>query len=454
MLSDNFRITLVGRTNVGKSTLFNRISGTRTALVFDSPGVTRDIRELAVKIFDKEAKLIDTPGMFDSIEKFTKLSDIINSKIDDVVKSSDLVILVLDGLIGISTNDKEIVNILRKRDKNTIVVINKSENKYSDTTYFEAMEFGFKQVIKISAEHGLGIDKLLDSIHGYLPDKILETGSIDCKNEKIKLSIIGKPNVGKSTIVNRILGQEKRLVADFAGLTRESAEFTFEFNGKQIQIIDTPGLRRKSRICENLERISSEFSKKAYNNCDIVVLVIDASTLEKEGQIDRYDIILAAEVIKRNKPLVIAFNKCDEMQLDKNEATLLLQHNFARSLSQLKAVPFLFISAINDYNITKMLQVVESIYSKQSKKIKTSKLNCWLSQLNKSAPLQNCSAKFKLKYMTQVGNYPLTFLIFTTKMETMRSDQKRYIINNLRQSFGLEDLVINVKFKNSDTSGV
>jgi GTP-binding protein len=416
--------------------------------VFDYPGVTRDIRELSIEIFDKEAELIDTPGMFDGIEKATKLSNIINTKINDVVKSANLIIFVLDGITGINTNDKEIASVLRKRDKNTVVVVNKSESERSSTTHFEAMELGFKQVVRVSAEHGLGIDKLLDSIYKYLPDGKQGVNQVDEK-EKIKLSIIGKPNVGKSTIVNKILGEEKRLVADFDGLTRESAEFTFEFNGKQFQIVDTPGLRRKSRICGDLEYISSGFSKKAYINCDVVVLVADASILD-EGEIDRYNLILAAEIIKNNKPLVIVFNKCDKMLLSQDKAIRTLRRNFEKSLSQLKAVPFLFISAINGYNVSEMLQLILSIYSKQKMRIKTSKLNAWLALLNDSTPLQNNSVKFKLKYVTQIESCPPTFLIFTTKKENMRSDQKRYVINSLRRSFGLEDLVIKVKFKNSN----
>lgn len=450
MLSNKFKIPLIGRTNVGKSTLFNRISRSRAALTFDRPGVTRDVKEKEIDVWGKSANLIDAPGMFDYAECDNKpaLMNAINAKLNKIIDSSDLIIFVVDGTVGVTGNDSEIARILRKSGKNVIVAINKSEKKISENAYIEAMEFGFKDTVQISAEHGLGINELFELLNQYVPEsEIVESDEENQeKPEIIKLAIIGRPNVGKSTVVNRIIREDKQLVADFAGLTRESSASDFEFENRKIQIIDTPGIRRKSRVLDILEKISVSNSRNSYKNADAVILMIDASSLEC-GEIEKQDLTLASNIIKEGKALVIAFNKYDQTPYKKEDSPEFLKRNFARSFSQLKEVPFLFTSALRGENVTKMLRAVLDAFDKQKRKIKTSELNDWLSNINQSDLLQSSSARFKLKYITQVGNLPPTFLIFVSNKANMRADHERFITNNLKQYFQLKDVAVNIIFR-------
>ncbi len=448
MLSDKFRIALIGCTNVGKSTLFNRMSGFRDALTFDRPGVTRDIKENKVDICGKQATIFDTPGMYDYSENSNnpQLMNAIKIKLSEMIKFSDLILFVVDGVSGITPNDKEIAKILRENGKNVVVAVNKSEKKAAEYSYIDAMSLGFRDVVKISAEHGIGISELYEVLNRYIPETLPKENTQVLTENVIKLAIVGRPNVGKSTIVNRITGEERQLVADFSGVTRESSSIDFAFHNRRIRIIDTPGIRRKARIKDVLEKISVANSRNAYKRADAVILVIDATTLIA-GEIEKQDLTLASDVINSGKALVIAFNKYDQTPYKKNDKPEFLRRNFSRSFAQLKDVPFLFISALNGENISKMLHTVISLYDKQAKKIKTSDLNDWLSFVNQSTVMQSNSAHFKLKYVTQIGSAPPTFLVFVANKTNMRAGHERYIINNLKSSFGLEDIAVKVIFR-------
>ncbi|MDR1391069.1 MAG: ribosome biogenesis GTPase Der [Holosporales bacterium] len=446
---DSFRILLVGKTNVGKSTLFNRLSESREALVFDRPGVTRDLREKEVYIRGKRAILTDTPGMLDyswdsAVEP--ELKNAINNNLIRGIKIADLVLFILDGSREVTPNDIEISRLLKKNGNDVVIVLNKSEKKKLKATVIDVMEFGFQDVVQVSAEHGLGIDALLDLVEKYIPHN--ESSKESCQKDlsTIKISITGRPNVGKSTLVNKIIKKEKQLTADFFGLTRESSAFDFEFMKRKLNIIDTPGIRRDSRIYDPLEKISLLNSQTSYKRADAVILMIDATSL-KIGKIEKQDLSIAANIIKEGKPLVLAFNKCDKTPYGKDDIPEFLKRNLEKSLSQLKKVPFLFVSALNDENIMKMLKMVLSVHNKQNKKIKTSDLNNWLLGISKSDLLQSASSKFKLKYITQISNSPPSFLIFVSSKNKMRVDHERFISNDLRRCFDLKDIAIKVIFR-------
>ncbi|MDO4975072.1 MAG: ribosome biogenesis GTPase Der [Alphaproteobacteria bacterium] len=451
MQLDRFNIALIGRTNVGKSTLFNRLTNSRSALSFDRPGVTRDLKEQNISINEKNVTLIDTPGMFDYNECDNKpeLINAINKKLSDVISKSNLIIFVVDGNIGFTPNDLEISRILRKSGKDIILAVNKCEKELI-STYSDVVSLGFPEIIQISAEHGSGIDELYDTLNKYIPEEY-KAENTDEQNEieVIKLAVIGRPNVGKSTIVNKLIKEEKQLVADFAGLTRESSFSDFEFNNRLIRIIDTPGIRRKSKINDVLEKISVSNSKNSYRRADVVILMIDASTLEC-GEIEKQDLALASDVVKEGKALVVAFNKYDKTPYKKNDTPEFLKRNFSKSLSQLKDVPFIFVSALNNENVIELLKLALDTFDKQKIKIKTSNLNDWLFEFNKSDTLQSGSARFKLKYITQVGVNPLSFLIFVKNKGEMRKDHQRFIENNFKQYFNILGIAINIIFKETN----
>jgi GTP-binding protein len=414
--------------------------------------VTRDARESVIDIYGKEAILIDSPGMFDYAEYNNDVSLLaaISKKLEELVDSADLILFVLDGITGITEYDRDIANFIRKTGKKVIVAINKSERKDSEYSYVSATEFGFSEVYRISAEHGIGIDVLLEAILEDMPE-LLE-GDPEPSNENdddIRLAIIGRPNVGKSTMINAILGMEKQLVADYAGLTRESAEFTFNYADRIIRLVDTAGIRRKSRVFDILEKISVSNARKSYRNADAVILMVDATTLES-GKIDKQDLGLAADILKHGKALVIAFNKVDMTPYNPDDHPQFLRRHFGSSLSQLKDVPFLFVSALNRENIEEMLNTIISIYDRQKIKIKTSDLNEWLRGVSKSGLMQGSSVRCRLKYITQVGVLPPKFLIFVTNGDNMRIDHKRFIINNFRDTFDVRETPVEIIFREVD----
>ena len=451
MQSDNlFRIALIGRTNVGKSTLFNRLVRAKNALTYNRPGVTRDTKEKVIMIFDEYITLIDTPGMFDYSECDNKpeLMDAINKKLTDVVDTSDLIVFVTDGIVGLTSNDINIASILRKSGKKTIMAVNKTEGRVKDQAYTDAVALGFKDTCVISAEHGFGIDDLLTCIYKYIPKQ----GCVNDKTEQrsfVKLAFIGRPNVGKSTLTNSLIGVDKQLVADFPGLTRESSAFDFVYKGKNFVLIDTPGVRRKARINDQLEKISVSSTLRAYRHADVVVLIIDATTIEN-GSIEKQDLTLASNVLKDGRALILAFNKCDKTSFKKNSKPKELIYNIQHALAQHKDVPFIFISALNKDNLNELIDLVWKTYNRHKIKINTPKLNRWLQAINSTDVMKSASMSFKPKYITQIGETPPTFLIFVSKLKEMRNDQKRFIQNHFKQRFNLNDVVVKLIFKSTN----
>ncbi len=490
MFSSNnkFKISIMGRTNVGKSTLFNRLVRSNQALTFNRKGVTRDAKEKLIKIFDKQITLIDSPGMLDYAECNDNpiLLKAINDKLDSIIKESNIIMLVIDAIEGITTDDLQAASVLRKSGNKVILVVNKSEGKVKEQAFIDALALGFEKTISVSAEHGQGIDELLEILYNTIPDDFkiednnieynnkqqqnislnitetidnndldtskkdtndaVEINNIQSNNKKniIKIAFVGRPNVGKSTIVNKLLGEDKQLVADFSGLTRENAVFDFSYNNKLFKIIDTPGVRRKAKIYDKLEKISVTSTLRSYRHADVVVLVIDATSLEC-GFIEKQDITLANNIISEGKALVIAFNKYDKTPYKKNSQPKFLKRHIS------KGVPFLFISAVNNDNLDTMINTVIETYNKHKVKISTSKLNNWLQNINKTEIMMSANIKFKLKYITQIGETPPTFIIFVSKKQEIRKDQERYIVNHFKRYFNLQEVTVKIIFKNQST---
>ena len=455
--NSTFKVSIMGRANVGKSTLFNRLARSNQALAFNRPGVTRDAKEKVITVFDKEITIIDAPGFYEYAECDNNpiLLNAITEKLNNIIKESNIIIFVIDAIEGITSNDLKIAETLRKSGNNIILAINKSEGRVKEQAFIDALSLGFENTVSISAEHGQGIDELLNVIYSYIPNdfKLNEEDLANNGNKQqmiLKIAFVGRPNVGKSTIINQLLGSNKQLVADFPGLTREDAAFDFTYNNKLFKIIDTPGVRRKSKIYDKLEKISVTSTLRSYRHADAVVLVIDASSLEC-GFIEKQDITLASNVLKDGKALVVAFNKYDKTPYKKNSKPKFLKQNFERSLSQHKNVPFLFISAINNDNLDVMINTIIETYNKHKIKISTSKLNNWLQYINKTEIMNSASVKFKLRYITQIGETPPTFVIFVSKRQEMRKDQERYIMNHFKQHFNLQDVVVKLIFKNQSS---
>ncbi|MDR1364972.1 MAG: ribosome biogenesis GTPase Der [Holosporales bacterium] len=451
----NSRVVILGRTNVGKSTLFNRLISRREAIVFDRPGVTRDLREKDVVLLGSiQACIVDTPGLFDTVA-FGGQRDLVqhvDSELNRIIGATALMLFVLDGVSGITSIDREIAQFIRRSGKPVIAVVNKADCNGTDAVCYEAAELGFDLILKVSAEHGAGIDSLLEKMSDFLPaipssPNTEQAGQHD-DARAIRLAIVGRPNAGKSALVNAMVGQSRRLVGDFAGLTRESSELEFEFARRRIKVVDTPGLRRKSKMADTLDMVVDSNGRNAYKSADAVIVVVDATSLVS-GEVESYDLKIAADVVKEGKPVIIAFNKCDITPFNQNDTPEFLKRNFRTSFAQLKGIPFLFVSALHRTNIGKMLRLALSMYDKHNSRIKTSGLNSWLRDMCQGGWLQNCAARFNLKYITQVDANPPTFLIFVSNGASMRDSQRRFVINSLRARFELNDVAIRVLFRES-----
>jgi GTP-binding protein len=270
--------------------------------------------------------------------------------------------------------------------------------------------------------------------------------------DSIRMAIVGRPNVGKSTLTNSIIGESKQLVGDFSGLTRESSEYAFTFADRKLKIIDTCGMRRQARVLDMLERISVSNTKKAYKNADSVVLLMDATSLIS-GKIEKQDLNLAANIVNSGKSLIIACNKCDKTPYRIDDVPPFIRRNFRHGLSQLKDVPFLFISALRRENIETLLRRVIEVYDKQRRQFKTSDLNGWLQELNRRDLLQSGSICFKMKYITQVGQLPPTFLIFTTNRDRILESHRRFINTDFKRAFDMQDALIHIKFVDNRDHG-
>jgi GTP-binding protein len=449
MLDKDFHIVIIGRPNVGKSTLFNRLTGSKEALVFDRPGVTRDIRKRATNILGKRVVLFDSPGAFDydgSDNDHPLLTKELDKKVKEALEFANLVLFVIDGKQEITEFDKDIAISLRSADRDFIIVVNKSEKKSTESNVFDAFEFGAPDVIPISAEHNLGLDFLLETVSRYIPEQFVWEPTTAAPSDRIRLSIVGRPNVGKSTLINRLIGEKVKLAIDLPGLTRELSGSFFEFNDRLLVLTDTPGTRKKAKISDDLEKISAALAKKAYREADIVILVVDATTLES-GEVEKQDLAIASEIISIGKPILIAFNKCDQTPYNNDTNLDFLKRVFKSSLSQLKSIEFVFISALHGLGLNKMLNMALALYDQQLIKIKTSELNSWLSSINKSEILQNASSNFKLKYINQISKNPPTFLIFTARKRNIKLFHEKFILNNLKKSFDLTKIPVKVVFK-------
>ena len=419
------KVALIGRTNVGKSTLFNRLSGTRNAIVFDQHGVTRDIRESQLG----NCIIVDTPGMFDDTADF-EISQAMSNVLDKVLATADIFLLIVDCVAGLSALDEKIAAVIRKTGKECILVCNKSEKK--ESSYIDFFELGIDRYVCISAEHGLGIDDLFSmlNINANQPEERNAT----------KIAIIGKPNVGKSTIVNSILGENKRIVADVPGATRESSLDYFEFDKQLLAIIDTPGVRKRAKIDDRLEKISVANTIKSCQIADIVFVVIDALNLFNE-HLDKQDLTLINIALKYGKTIIIVINKMDLTEY--NSTPKFVREQLQYRLSQFKNIPLFSICGHDKSAIMALLKYAVKLHQKQDIKISTSDLNKWLAFVNGNGVLRNV----KLKYITQIGTTPLKFLIFVSNTENLISSQKRYIENSLRQTFRISEIPMQIIFR-------
>lgn len=443
-------VALVGVPNVGKSTFFNRLllhKKHSQAIVHNQPGVTRDRKYGEAKIGDIKFLLIDTAGLV--FGKKNDLAERMNKQTIKAINEADLVCFVTDGKLGLSQEEFELAKLLRCYAKKIILVANKCEGKIDlDTNYYK---LGFGEPVAISAEHFLGFGDLYDAgfkqfeqnSQELLPEK--KNRRKEENSEKIEIVISGRPNAGKSTLINAILNEDRLLTGAEAGLTRESIAVDFYYNQRSIRLIDSAGVRKKTLISSDLEQLSVNNSLSSINLANIVILMIDATY-----PLSSQDLNIASYVLKEGRGLIIAINKWDLIQ-DKIKYQKAILNKLDNSLSQAKGLAIVFISAINKANINELMNEVFRIYDLWNKKIPTNKLNTWLNQTtnNHQPALQGNGQRIRIKYITQIKIRPPSFKLFTNYPEKISESYQKYLINKLRESFGLFSVPIRFYFSKS-----
>lgn len=449
-------VALVGRPNVGKSTLFNRLVGRRLALVHNQPGVTRDRKEAVCDFMGLTFRVIDTPGLMDpSAKEISKeLSEGMRQQTLSAIKSAKVVLFVIDGIEGCTPYDLELARFLRQQNKPIILLVNKSEGKNSIQGISDAASLGLGEPLAISAEHGLGMSDLELSLRPFianleeLVDEFDDEDEVTREKRPLNLAIMGRPNVGKSTLVNTLLGEKRQLTADMPGVTRDAISLSWQFQGKPIQLVDTAGIRRQSRVQEAVERLAVMDAQKTLRFADVVVLVIDGSLPERE-LIEKQDLTLAAEVIEEGRALILAINKWD-MVKHKDQLLKHLREQLDVHFAQAKGIACIPISALNQQNIEPLMKAVLKVEKAWNRRLSTAELNRWLQFKVDSHPAPIVSGKrIRPKYITQVKSRPPTFMVSTTKAGDMPDSYKRYLINGLRDDFDMPGVPIRIHFKSS-----
>lgn len=422
------KVAIVGRPNVGKSTLFNRLVGKRLALVDDRPGVTRDRRYADGHIGDIDLTLIDTAGYEDVTDD--SLESRMREQTEAALEDGDLILFMMDAREGVTSLDRIFADRLRRQHKPVILLANKSESRESGGGIGEAYSLGFGEPVAISAEHGEGMADLYAAVVAASADIFIE--EVDEPDKPIRIAIIGRPNAGKSTMINRLIGEDRLLTGPEAGITRDSISVDWQYEGQNIRLVDTAGMRRKARVQEKLEKLSVADTIRAITFAEVVVLVMD-----KDDAFDTQDLQLGDLVEREGRALVYVAAKWD---LEENPQARLakLSQMAEDKLPQLKGSPFVALSSHSGRGVERLMPAVLQAHATWSVKVKTKDLNDWLSMATQRHPPPAVDGKrIKPKYMAQTKARPPTFVLMASRAEAMPEQYKRYLVNNLRESFDL-----------------
>ncbi|MCD5415341.1 MAG: ribosome biogenesis GTPase Der [Clostridiales bacterium] len=420
-------VAVVGRPNVGKSTFFNRIAGKRISIVEDTPGVTRDRIYTEVEWLNHIFILIDTGGIEPMSED--KILVQIRLQAEIAIETADVIVFMVDGRDGLTSTDREVATMLRKSKKPVLLVVNKVDTKESSEFYYDFYELAMGDPIEISSALALNLGDLLDSIVDYFPEE--QTTGLD--DETIKVAIIGKPNVGKSSIVNKILGENRVIVSDVAGTTRDAIDTPFTDGEDEYILIDTAGLRRRCKIKENIEKYSTIRSITAIERADVCLLIIDAT----EG-VTEQDKRIAGYSHENGKAIVIVVNKWDLIKKD-TKTMKEFTKNFRNDLAYLEYAPLIFISALTGQRMNKLLEITKFVANQNSMRVATGTLNEVIGEATLlNQPPSDKGKRLRIYYTTQVSVKPPTFILFINDKKLMHFSYQRYLENKIRENFGFE----------------
>jgi GTP-binding protein len=435
------KLAIVGRPNVGKSTLFNRLAGRKLAIVDDRPGVTRDRRFGVGRLGDLDLELIDTAGFEDVADE--SLEARMRAQTERAIDEADVALFVVDAREGVTPLDEVFAEILRRRDKPVIVAANKAEGRVGEEGALEAFSLGLGEPVPISAEHGEGMADLYAAVAVVAAD-IDEAEEGDDAEKPIRIAIVGRPNAGKSTLVNRLIGEERLLTGPEAGITRDAIPVDWEWEGRRVRLVDTAGLRRKAKVQEKLEKLSTQDTIRAITFAEIVILVMDAT-----HPFEIQDLQIADLVEREGRGLVFVLAKWD-LIADPQARLAEIIEEAQRQLPQVKGAPIVPLSAETGRGLDRLMPAVVKVHGDWSTKVKTRDLNDWLQMaIQRHPPPAVNGRRIKPKYMAQTKARPPTFVLFASRADQLPDSYRRYLINSLRESFDLPGVPLRVTIKSS-----
>jgi GTP-binding protein len=436
----SFTVAIVGRPNVGKSTLFNRLVGKRLALVDDLPGVTRDRREAQARLGDLTFTAIDTAGLEQAAPE--SLTARMQGQTEAAIAAADAVMFLIDARAGSTPADRAFANLVRKSGKPALLIANKSEGRAGEAGFLEAYELGLGEPIAISAEHGEGLADLYAGLRAALPDAtapLTERGDVDgdfepeaADGKPIRIAVVGRPNCGKSTLVNQLLGEDRLLTGPEAGITRDAIAVALRWRDRSFRVHDTAGLRRRARIEEKLEKLSVADALHAVRFAEVVVLLMDA-----QKPFEEQDLRIADLIEREGRALVIGINKWDLAER-RPGAIKSLRAEADHWLPQVKGVPIVAVSGLTGEGLDRLMQAVVGAHAVWNRRVATSALNRWLGEVTASHPPPAASGRrIRLDYITQPKSRPPSFVLFTSRADALPDAYRRYLVNSLRETFDL-----------------
>ncbi len=425
-------VAIIGRPNVGKSTLFNRLVGKRLALVDDRPGVTRDRREGDATLLGLEFRIIDTAGFED--EDPASLPGRMRVQTEAAVRDADVALFMIDSRAGVTPLDEEIGRWLRSAGADVVLMANKAEGRAGETGIIEALALGFGDPIPFSAEHGEGLVDLFEALRPYLElpegEAVEEEEDPESPDAPLKLAIVGRPNAGKSTLVNKLLGQDRLITGPEAGITRDSIAIEWEWQGRAVRLIDTAGMRKRAKVQDKIEKLSVADALHAVDFAEVVVLLLDA-TLGLEAQ----DLRIADKVLQEGRALVIALNKWDVAE-DASSLFNGVKAALDEGLAQVRGVPLLTVSAATGKGLDVLMKVAFETRDAWSRRVSTGQLNRWFERAVETNPPPAPGGKrIKPRYVTQIKSRPPSFVLFGTRVDLLPESYRRYLVNSMRREF-------------------
>jgi GTP-binding protein len=455
----SFSLAIIGRPNVGKSTLFNRLVGKKLALVDDRPGVTRDRREGAAKLADLSFTVIDTAGLEEGAE--ASLEGRMRQQTEAAIEQADAILFMIDARAGVTPDDKYFADLVRRAGKPVVLAANKAEGRAGEAGFFEAYTLGLGDPVPLSAEHGEGMIDLFDALRLALPEATEapieedetaaprrfddEDGSDLDITKPLRITVVGRPNAGKSTLINRLLGEERLLVGPEAGITRDSIGIDFEWRDRKMKLFDTAGLRRRARVTDKLEKLAGADALRAVRFSEVVVLLVD-STIPFEKQ----DLTIADIAASEGRAVVIGLGKWDLIE-DRGKTLIRLREEAERLLAQLRGCPVVPVSGATGEGLDELMRAVIAVHETWNKRISTARLNRWLiNTIEQNPPPAVSGRRIKIRYMTQPKSRPPHFVLFGNQLDELPTSYERFLINGLRKTFDFPGVPLRISRKTAD----